>query len=910
MNRAPKEAGSFLKHFGPRSSLSFQTFDDDEQRKDRTFARFVHAPESSIELAKLNASGAGGFLCVNETDGTGRKIENIIRVRGVFADLDDGMPDAFPILPTIMVQSSPGKFQAYWLLQAGDQLSADQFAACMARLVLDYRADPNAKDIARVLRVPGFLHQKIPSAPFRVKIVSDDGPRYSTSELIAAFPSVEKIKPQASSPTSIASTTIGASEAVRRYADSVFTAEVGAVAGQPRGGRNTRLFQAAGRLGEMIGAGALDEGATRSALLAAAATCGLSAGEADTTVSSGLKYGKAKPRDLSEIGKRVGKAKASTAKPRRFEPTAASEGAAQEQAQSGAPLAARPSSRIPSGFRYAKDGSLEYQTGESEGAPVYSWLCSPLRVLASTRDQGEAAWGNLVEITTRTGIEHEWAMPNSMLAGDGAEYRQHLLDLGLRIAAGRGARAALHNFLSMSSPEAYARCVSRVGWHGDRFVLPTGVIGDTSGERVVLQGTTALRHNFHVAGSLNGWRSEVASLAVGNSRLVLAICAAFGAPLIEIAQAESGGVHFVGGSSIGKSTMAIAAGSAWGGGGANGYLKSWRATDNALEGTALAHCDCLLALDEIGQGDARSVGEALYMLSNGAGKSRASKDGASRTPAEWRTFVLSIGEISLGDKVREAGHGKRQMAGQAIRFVDVAADAGAGLGAFEKLHGSPDGAAFADRIKGACKANYGHAAREFLSKLTSEPDARATIRDLIASFVESACQSEDDGQVKRVAARFGLLAASGELATEFGITSWPEGEAIRASQRCFSEWFAARGGTGPSEIRDGLEAVRAFIDEHGVSRFQKFNIEEETVRDRAGFVERTADGPIYYILPTVWRGEVLAGHDAKRVAKALAEAGHLERDPDGRPDARKSVRGQPRKRYYVVKPSISGGDGQ
>ena len=43
-------------------------------------------------------------------------------------------------------------------------------------------------------------------------------------------------------------------------------------------------------------------------------------------------------------------------------------------------------------------------------------------------------------------------------------------------------------------------------------------------------------------------------------------------------------------------------GSVWGGGGINGFVRSWRATDNAIEGIALAHNDTFLPLDEINAG--------------------------------------------------------------------------------------------------------------------------------------------------------------------------------------------------------------------------------------------------------------------------------------------------------------------
>src|SRR4029077_11311279 len=115
-------------------------------------------------------------------------------------------------------------------------------------------------------------------------------------------------------------------------------------------------------------------------------------------------------------------------------------------------------------------------------------------------------------------------------------------------------------------------------------------------ETLLLQSTGSVRHAFGQRGSLAEWKDNVARLAVGKSRLLLA------------ANAESGGIHLRGASSTGKSTALVMAGSVWGGGARGGYVRSWRATANGLEGVALAHCDALLCLDELSQVPAREAG--------------------------------------------------------------------------------------------------------------------------------------------------------------------------------------------------------------------------------------------------------------------------------------------------------------
>lgn len=48
------------------------------------------------------------------------------------------------------------------------------------------------------------------------------------------------------------------------------------------------------------------------------------------------------------------------------------------------------------------------------------------------------------------------------------------------------------------------------------------------------------------------------------------------------------------------------------------------------------------------------------------------------------------------------------------------------------------------------------------------------------------------GQVARVAKRFALIGAAGEMATTAGITGWPDGTAFEAAHRCFQDWLEAR----------------------------------------------------------------------------------------------------------------------
>jgi AAA domain/Primase C terminal 2 (PriCT-2)/RepB DNA-primase N-terminal domain len=186
------ESVRFLRLIDPDArTFSFQTFREKGETTSNVEPKVIHS-DSLSELRREHAAGAGVYLTINETDGNGRKLENIKRIRAIFQEDDDGHDGPFPIPPSLVVESSPGHFHRYWLVNGWptDEQGRADFTAVMERMIESYGSDPNAKDVSRVLRLPGFLHRK--SAPFMVRIVEAGGKRYSREEILAAFPPIER----------------------------------------------------------------------------------------------------------------------------------------------------------------------------------------------------------------------------------------------------------------------------------------------------------------------------------------------------------------------------------------------------------------------------------------------------------------------------------------------------------------------------------------------------------------------------------------------------------------------------------------------------------------------------------------------------------------------------------------------
>ena len=550
------------------------------------------------------------------------------------------------------------------------------------------------------------------------------------------------------------------------------------------------------------------------------------------------------------------------------------------------------------------------------------WISAPFRMVAETQDEA-GRWGMLLEWQDRDGTWKSEVFGRELFAGDCKEVRNRLAAGGLTISGYNAARTAFVEFLNLARASARAMCVDRTGWHevnGRRvFVLPNQVIG-AADERVILQAADRDKAPFARTGGLDEWKRDVSMFACANSRLAFAVSLAFAGPLLHLADEEGGGFNLRGQSRTGKTTALRLAASVWGA--PSAFMRSWRATSNGLEGIACQFSDTLLPLDEMGQVDPKDLGDISYMLANGSGKSRSARDGSARPPAKWRLLFLSTGEIGLSDKAAEARQTTK--AGQEMRLIDLPADAGAGLGVFEEVHGFEGPGKLADELRGACRRAHGAAGVVFLEMLTErmerEPDFSEDLRaeiDRVAGRVLLAKIEDAGGQVRSVARRFALVAVAGELATKAGITGWPQGEAMRAAQVMFSAWLKERGTTGASEDERAKRQLAAFLSRHGASRFevwgepsesaqvaedQSSNLPTERIRprDRAGWRRymKLDDGRFgfrYYMTREAME-EALAGLDFRAAVLTLANAGMILKDKSGKSAA-------------SVKPPGLGGEG-
>lgn len=580
------------------------------------------------------------------------------------------------------------------------------------------------------------------------------------------------------------------------------------------------------------------------------------------------------------------------------------------------PAAKRPAKSkndlMPGGFRLTPDGVF-YAGDDGEARPV----CSPLEIIARTRDEKGHNWGLLVEFDDPDGVKKRWNIPARTMTGDfGKDVLGPLVDMGLRLAgsrSGRNARNDLQSYLGGFDSAQRARLVTRLGWHGNAFLLPEQQIGSND-EHLYFYEAGAQLPPISEAGSLEQWQQQIGALCIGNHRLAFVVSVAFAGPLLNLLGHESGGFHFYGDSSGGKTTHLQVAASVYGG---PRLVRSWRSTDNALESIAAAHSDGLLVLDEIGMCDARIIGETVYMLGNGTGKARANDRGqAGRQVQEWRLLFLSTGEKTLAQHMAEAN--KDLKAGMEVRMLAVPADASKGLGMFDALNGFEDAAALSDALKARVAKYYGTPLTSFLRALSEPGDMlrwSVIVRRTVEQFIAQNLPATASGQAQRAALRFALAAAAGELATAFGVTGWPDGTATTAARVCLHGWLAERGGAGNLEGEAIMTRLRQVIERFGESRFTRWEstaakIDEHGPRtiDRLGFRKTMEHGVgdnlhttiTYYVLPEAWRSEVFRGLNLTAVNRELVQRGVLQPGKDGKASSSVRLPGMGVQRCYVV----------
>lgn len=125
-----------------------------------------------------------------------RKGDNALVGRTVYADADSARPELFKLEPSIVVETSPGRFQLYWRIQGDDDCrDPEKLSRASRRVAYGHAAegcDTSGWDIGQLLRVPGTTNNK-PGLDVPWTVIAEyDGTIFTTlSNIHEQYPPVE-----------------------------------------------------------------------------------------------------------------------------------------------------------------------------------------------------------------------------------------------------------------------------------------------------------------------------------------------------------------------------------------------------------------------------------------------------------------------------------------------------------------------------------------------------------------------------------------------------------------------------------------------------------------------------------------------------------------------------------------------
>lgn len=668
------------------TAVTWQTFDDSAEKRGE-LACVLHGTldELGVQLLDLNEAGAGVFATVNETDMCGRRVENIVGLRALFADSDNGMLnlERMGLRPSMVVQSVAGQ-HGYWLLEHGAPL--EEFKPAQKRLAALLGTDPKICDLPRVMRVPGFEHCK--GERFVVRIVeSAKALRYSLGAILACLPDLvdapavvaDVVAPRDSDENerraaawmqrrdpaiegqggdqhtfATACALVNdfdldedvALEYMRRWnttcrppwSDTALLSKVAGArkyATRPRGSKliervrqNPRLVLAPEVIAEATGT---DDWASL-----------IEIAEEQGAVEE------VQAREIEEVHKAANVTQLRAVKKR----VSVLEALPDAPVRAGAIVPSKWVLSNSSLVEVEKDGSLGYLAGSP--IVVTRWL------------SGEEGGEKYLEVAWRASGKWHRRIATRKALSAANTIVPALAGYGAPVHSGNAKKIVtyLDAYQRVNNPHAIeaGQYTTHLGWQsGGGFFAGGEAVGcDGLVFHSESDGDAAIVRRVHSVGTLEDWRESMAIVSAW-PKVELAVYASLAAPMLELVRAPGFVIDFAGETTTGKTTALCIAASVWGVPDErdnHSLIASWATTEVGLERLAALMSSIPLFIDETKRARVVAgksvVPECVYGLANGQGKQRGTPTGMQAV-RHWRTITLTTGEQSIIDMSEDAG---------------------------------------------------------------------------------------------------------------------------------------------------------------------------------------------------------------------------------------------------------------
>lgn len=188
-------------------SITIQTFSDDKSGGIFPTIKSGLAADLEPWAYEENLKGAGIFVSVNGMQKNKRDAKSVTDVRSYYCEID-GMTVRSEAqknhmislllrskLPPSAIVKSKNGLHCYWYAKPFEAPDAERYARINMGIIQHFKADERVKDIARVLRLPNFVHVKDPQNPYLIEVAYEDPKHLMTGEeIIRAYPYKEPRK--------------------------------------------------------------------------------------------------------------------------------------------------------------------------------------------------------------------------------------------------------------------------------------------------------------------------------------------------------------------------------------------------------------------------------------------------------------------------------------------------------------------------------------------------------------------------------------------------------------------------------------------------------------------------------------------------------------------------------------------
>jgi putative DNA primase/helicase len=503
----------------------------------------------------------------------------------------------------------------------------------------------------------------------------------------------------------------------------------------------------------------------------------------------------------------------------------------------------------------------------------------PVSAVAQTVPiDAQGAHGLIVQYRTTSGRLERQVVPSAAFQKNGA-LPTWLAEHG--IAYDPKYVNSLRRYFALAQPTTQVVAYNRTGWN----VAPSGTAVFVLGEVGVLGAvdasvyqpvTTTSTANLGQSGTLAEWIDNLGRPACAVPWWRFGIMAALAAPLLKVLDEVGRGFHVVGQTSKGKSIGGACGASVFGKGSkhdSDSFVITWNTTRNGIENVCEAHSDLALVLDELGEADAPTVANLIYLITGGVGRTRMKGDTSMQQRKNWRVILLSTGEQSLASKVREAG--QHFSAGMGVRIVEISVDH---TGFTQTID-----IQVVRAIEAAVQRYYGTAGPAFIERLVTEgygDPASAVVAALKSRLeeIERDLVGTDSDQRRRRAARsFAIAQVAGELGVQWGILP----KEIVPDETCklaYNIWRESAGTRNIDDTRMAAGRLLQLIDQQmnvTIVRLDAATRDGESEggnRERRGWFDGQDNALVVYLLPATLE-QALGGYSQKTFVEETARLG-------------------------------------